>query len=70
MVDVAELTAWRDKLKKARYVGLRVVEYDGMRIEYKSDTEMADAIAALDREISGQQATPVTTLRLLPGKGL
>lgn len=31
MADLAQLTAWREALLKARYAGIRTVEYDGKR---------------------------------------
>ncbi|WP_420345023.1 phage head-tail joining protein, partial [Paenirhodobacter sp.] len=41
MADLTQLTAWRDALMAARYRGVRTVEYDGKRITYASDGEMA-----------------------------
>ena len=51
MGDLAQLTAWRDALMAARYQGIRTVEYDGKRVTYASDGEMAAALADLDRQI-------------------
>lgn len=51
MADLAQLTAWRDALMAARYRGVRIVEYDGKRITYASDGEMAAALADLNRQI-------------------
>ena len=49
---LADLTAWRDRLKDARYSGVReVLDASGERIAYKSDGEMAKALAALEAEI-------------------
>src|SRR5690606_942147 len=53
MADVAQLTAWRDALMAARYRGVRTVEYDGKRVTYASDGEMAAALADLNRQIAG-----------------
>ena len=44
MADLAQLTAWRDALMAARYRGIRTVEYDGKRVTYASDGEMAAAL--------------------------
>ncbi len=46
MADLAELTAWRDTLMAARYRGVRTVEYDGKRVTYASDAEMAAPLVA------------------------
>lgn len=70
MADLAALIAWRDALKHRRFTGERAIEYDGKRVEFKSDQEMAEAIAALDRDIAALSKTPVGAVRLLPSKGL
>lgn len=70
MANLADLTAWRAALKRVRFRGERVVEYDGQRVEFKSDPELAAAIAAADREIASLSATPVNAIRMLPSKGL
>ncbi|MFC3119898.1 phage head-tail joining protein [Jhaorihella thermophila] len=54
MADLAQLTAWRDALMAARYQGVRTVEYDGKRVTYASDGEMAAALADLNRQIAGR----------------
>lgn len=54
-VPAEELTALRDELIRGRARGVRVTLWEGKRIEYATDTEMAAAIADLDRRIA--QAT-------------
>ena len=50
---ISDLLAARDRLVEARASGLStLVDQNGERIEYKSDREMAAALAALDAEIS------------------
>lgn len=49
MSELAQLTGWRDALMAARYRGVRTVEYDGKRVTYATDGEMAAALADLDR---------------------
>ncbi len=46
MIGIEELEALHDVLLKARYAGTRSVEYDGKRVTYASDAEMATALAA------------------------
>ncbi|WP_149589758.1 phage head-tail joining protein [Tabrizicola flagellatus] len=69
MADLAQLTAWRDALMAARYRGVRTVEYDGKRITYASDGEMAAALADLNRQIAGA-AGRVSVVRIQSSKGL
>ena len=52
MADLPELTRWRDALMAARYQGVRTVEYDGKRVTYATDAEMASALAVLERRIA------------------
>jgi hypothetical protein len=54
MADLATLQSWRDKLFAARMNGVRsVTDQNGESVTYASDREMANALAALDREIAG-----------------
>ncbi|MFC3631854.1 phage head-tail joining protein [Paracoccus angustae] len=42
----------RDELIEARAKGVRAVQFGEDRVEYRSDSEMAAAIAAIDAEIA------------------
>jgi hypothetical protein len=65
-----QLTRFRDELKDARYSGVRrFVDQNGETVEYKSDSEMARAIAALDSEIAAA-ARPPSTIIFRTSKGL
>lgn len=71
MAALADLMAWRDRLSESRYSGIREVrDSSGESIAYKSDSEMARALAALDSQIS--QLTRHRASRILPttSKGL
>ena len=46
-----EMIVQRDALLSARYRGVRTVEYDGRRVTYATDGEMAAALADLERRI-------------------
>jgi hypothetical protein len=46
-----ELEAMRDELLKARARGLRSVQNNGERVEYKTDAEMMAAISDLEARI-------------------
>lgn len=70
MADPAQLTAWRDALMAARYRGVRTVEYDGKRVTYATDGEMAAALADLDRKIAAAGSSRVTVVRIASSKGV
>lgn len=69
MADISQLEAMREALLKARYAGVRTVEYDGRRITYATDAEMATALADLDRRIAAASAPRVTQVRISSSKG-
>lgn len=52
MATLDELTKWRDTLIRNRALGVSTVTYDGETVTYKSDRDMAAAIADLERRIS------------------
>ncbi len=70
MADLAQLTAWRDSLLRARYAGVRTVEYDGKRVSYATDAEMATALADLERRISTSTTERITQVRINSSKGV
>ena len=52
----AEMTAQRDALLAARWRGVRTVEFEGRRVSYATDAEMAAAIADLERRMAQAKA--------------
>lgn len=71
MATVAELQQMRAALLAARAGGVREFQdQNGERIQYKSDAEMARALAALDAEIAAQTARPANTIRFHFSKGI
>ena len=52
----AEMTAQRDALLAARWRGVRTVEFEGRRVTYATDAEMAAAISDLERRIEAARA--------------
>lgn len=65
----AQLQAWRDALVQARLRGVRsVTDENGEAVQYSSDSEMAAAIAAAERELGARP--PVHTLKFRTSKGL
>lgn len=70
MTDTTQLTQWRDALMAARYKGVRTVEYDGKRVTYATDAEMANALADLDRKIAKNGDSKVSVVRIQSSKGV
>jgi hypothetical protein len=54
-IDQAELIQMRDALIRARAKGVKSVQLNGERVEYRSDAEMAAAIASLTAQIAEAQ---------------
>ena len=69
MASVPELEAMREALLAARFAGVRTVEYEGRRVTYASDAEMAAALADLDRCIAAASAPRVNQVRISSSKG-
>lgn len=67
---LAELEAMRDKLEDARFSGLRSVSYAGREVTYTSDSEIKNALHALNRKISDMRKTAPSTVRFSTSKGL
>jgi hypothetical protein len=70
VADIAQLTAWRDALMAARYQGVRTVEHDGKRVTYATDSEMAAALADLNRKIAGAGGSRISVVRIVSSKGI
>lgn len=70
-VSLTQLTAWRNELVELRASGIRrVVHQNGQTLDYKSDTEMAAAIAALDAQISAATRDGAGRFTFQTSKGL
>lgn len=70
-MDIQQLRAQHDALRAARYQGVLTVRAGDKWVTYKSDKEMASALAALEREIdtlTGKKRCK--TLRTYAKKGL
>ena len=53
MASLSQLQEWRDRLKDARYSGVRSVQdSNGERVEYRSESELARALSAVESEIA------------------
>jgi hypothetical protein len=70
-MSLEEMIAQRDALLAARYRGVRTVEYDGRRITYATDAEMAAALADLEKRIAAAgSGTPRRRIFTSASKGL
>lgn len=70
-MTVAELQKMRADLVAARARGVRRFrDANGEEVEFRSDSEMARALAALDAEIAGATARPANTILFKMSKGL
>jgi hypothetical protein len=66
-----QLQDWRDRLFESRLSGVRSVrDQNGEEIAYRSDAEMARALAAADAAIAAVQYTPPNTILFKTSKGL
>lgn len=71
MATLAELQKMRADLLAARASGVRRFrDQNGEEVEYRSDSQMARALAALDAEIAVQTARPATTIHFNMSKGI
>lgn len=71
MASLAQLQKWRDELFEARLGSIRtLVDQSGERIEYKSDSEMAAALRAVDAAIAVHKRKPANTILFHTSKGL
>ena len=55
---------------EARYKGVRTVEYEGKRVSYATDAEMATALADLERRIAATMPGRVSVVRIASSKGI
>lgn len=70
-IDKAKLEEMRDILLVSRASGTRLVQFgDNHRVEYKTDAEMAAALADLDRRISLISRPKAKAIRFGTSKGL
>ena len=70
-MTLEEMAAQREALLAARYRGVRTVEYDGKRITYATDAEMAAALADLEKRMAqAETGTPRRRILTSATKGL
>ncbi len=67
-MELSQMQAMRDSLKAARYSGTLTVRAGDKWVTYKSDKELASALAALEREIASLEGRPRKKRFLTYGK--
>ena len=72
MASLSDIIAWRDALQQARLGGVREFrDSNGETVIYKSDTEMAAALAHAESLIdAAHRGSPISTIRFSTSKGL
>lgn len=71
MATLAQLQEFRDRLRDARYSGVRrVKDSNGEELEWKSDGELARAIAAVEAEIAAASRARPAVIYPQTSKGL
>lgn len=71
MATLADMLRYRESLRQSRYNGARVFQdANGERVEYRSDRELAAAMAALEAEIAALQSKTPSRITFLTSKGV
>lgn len=69
-LTLSELETLRENLVRARLNGVREVrDQNGETVQYKSDREMAAALASVESEIARLQSNTVKQVRFTTTKG-
>ncbi len=69
-INPTELETLRDALIRARASGVRVTQFEGKRVEYANDAEMAKAIADLETRIRNASAPRPGSVTFVTSKGM
>jgi hypothetical protein len=69
MTDITTLLADLEKLKAARRMGVKRVQFEEFEVEYRTDQEMAQAIAAIEAEVLGGAGARNVVIRSPSNKG-
>lgn len=70
MADLASLTAELNRLNDIRRRGVRSYEIGNRRLEYRSDADLASAIADVERRISALTGGEIRMVRFSSSKGI
>ncbi|MCC5996500.1 MAG: hypothetical protein JJU18_09055 [Oceanicaulis sp.] len=70
MAELAQLTARLEALRAARASGVRKLKHADREIEYRSDSEIASAIADLERQVAALTAPRIKTVVFTANRGI
>lgn len=71
VITLDDLIRARDDLKRARFAGVRELrDQNGESITYRSDREMAAALASIEAEIAAALKGRSNTIRFQTSKGV
>lgn len=70
MIPLDELQTRLDELRRVRAEGRQSLTTKGREVTYRSDAQLAAAIADLERQIAAMTTTPITTILVASSKGL
>lgn len=70
MADLATLQQQLDTLRAARARGVQSLTAGAETVTFKTDAQMAEAIADLEQRIAAQAGNPVRIVRFACGKGV
>lgn len=71
MADLATLVQQLDTLRAARAKGIQTLTLgNGESVTYKTDAQMAEAIADLEQQIAAQTGRQIRMVRFACGKGV
>lgn len=70
MATLEKMQEQLEALREARASGVRRVEYEGRGVEYRSDAEIAAAIADIERRIAALSRTTPSFVHISTSKGL
>jgi len=71
MATLSELQARLESIRAQRASGVAEVQFsDGRKVTYRTDSQIAAAIADLEHQIATMTTTPVSTVLVAGSKGL
>jgi hypothetical protein len=70
MATLSELTDRLEALRKARASGVRSIQHGDTKTEFRSDAEIAAAIADVERQIAAAQGRSRGVIYISSSKGL
>jgi len=71
MASLSELQARLESLRAQRASGVATVQFaDNRQVVYRTDSQIAAAVADLERQIATISTTPVTSVLISATKGL